>query len=94
MTAGAAAEAAAPAEVGGPATCRARLRGGGRCPRPPAAGKRRCRGHGGAVHWGAPKDNRNALKHGADTAAAIAQRRAVSAFIRECYAMIREIERG
>jgi hypothetical protein len=34
------------------------------------------------------------LKHGADTAEAIAQRRAISAFIRECYRTIREIERG
>jgi glucans biosynthesis protein len=95
MTEGAAAAGtAAPVAEGGAATCGARLRDGGRCPRPPAAGKRRCRRHGGAVHWGAPKGNRNALKHGADTAAAIARRRAISGFIRECYGTIREIERG
>jgi hypothetical protein len=88
-------DASAPAAAGGPATCGARLRGdGGRCPRPPAPGRRRCRAHGGAVRWGAPKGNRNAFKHGADTAEAIAQRRAISAFIRECYRTIREIERG
>jgi glucans biosynthesis protein len=92
---GAATDAAAPAEAGGPATCGARLRGGGgRCLRPAAAGKRRCRAHGGAARWGAPKGNRNAFKHGADTAEAIAQRRAISAFIRDCYRTIREIERG
>jgi len=86
--------AGAPPAEDGRAICGARLRDGGRCLRPPAIGKRRCRRHGGAVHWGAPKGNRNALKHGADTAAAIAQRRAISAFIRDCYRTIREIERG
>jgi glucans biosynthesis protein len=85
--------AASPAE-GSVATCGARLRGGGRCPRPPAMGQRRCRRHGGVANWGAPKGNRNAFKHGADTAEAIAQRRAISAFIRECYRTIREIEKG
>ncbi len=39
-------------------------------------------------------DNRNALKHGVDTAEAIARRRAISAFIRDCWRTIREIERG
>ena len=82
------------AREAGAAACGARLREGGRCARPPAAGKRRCRRHGGVRNWGAPKGNRNALKHGADTAAAIARRRAVSAFIRECWRTIREIERG
>ena len=90
-----AAETAAPAKAGTAAACGARLRGGrGRCRRPPVPGKRRCLAHGGAVHWGAPKGNRNAFKHGADTAEAIAQRRAISAFIRECFRTIREIERG
>jgi hypothetical protein len=49
----------------------ARLRGGGLCLRLPAAGKRRCRRHGGGIpNWGAPAGNRNALKHGAFTATA------------------------
>ena len=88
-------DAAAPAEALTPATCGARLRGdGGCCSRPPAPGKRRCLAHGGAGRWGAPEGNRNAFKHGADTAEAIAQRRAISAFIRECYRTIREIEKG
>jgi hypothetical protein len=79
----------------GAATCGARLRGGGLCPRSPAAGKRRCRRHGGGVpNWGAPAGNRNARKHGAFTAAAKARRRAVSAFLRDCWRTIREIERG
>ncbi|BCB17911.1 hypothetical protein OCUBac02_08050 [Bosea sp. ANAM02] len=40
----------------------------------------RCRLHGG-VNPGAPKGNRNALKHGRYTAAAIANRRMLSALI-------------
>jgi len=90
----AAAEAGAPTGEDGAARCGARLREGGSCARPPAAGKRRCRRHGGAPNWGAPTGNRNALKHGADTAEAIARRRAISAFIRDCWRTIREIERG
>jgi hypothetical protein len=86
--------AAARAEAGEAATCGARLRGGGLCPRPPVPGRRRCRRHGGAPNWGAPKGNRRALKHGAFTAEAVAQRRAVSAFLRECWRTIRAIERG
>jgi hypothetical protein len=74
-------------------TCGARLRDGGLCPRQPAAGKRRCRCHGGVPHWGAPAGNRNALTHGTFTAAAIARRRAISAFLRGCWRTIREIER-
>ena len=92
MTDGAppAAEAVRGAEA---ATCGARLREGGLCPRSPAAGKRRCRRHGGVRGWGASAGNRNALKHGAFTAAARARRRAVSAFLRDCWRTIREIER-
>jgi glucans biosynthesis protein len=88
--AGAAGATAAP----GTATCGARLRGGGPCPRPPAVGKRRCRRHGGVANWGAPAGNRNALKHSAFTAAAITRRRAISAFLRDCWRTMREIERG
>jgi hypothetical protein len=89
-----AADAAAGTAAAGTATCGARLRGGGLCPRPPAAGRRRCRRHGGVANWGAAAGNRNALRHGAFTAAAIARRRAISAFLRDCWRTIREIERG
>ena len=34
------------------------------CQAPAANGKGRCRMHGGAKGSGAPRDNRNALKHG------------------------------
>lgn len=87
-----AANAAASTAAAGTATCGARLRGGGLCPRVPAAGKRRCRRHGGVANWGAPAGNRNARKHGAFTAEAIARRRAISAFLRDCWRTIRQIE--
>ncbi|HZF34083.1 MAG TPA: hypothetical protein VE914_09795 [Candidatus Angelobacter sp.] len=89
-----AADAAPSSAAAGTATCGARLRGGGLCPRPPAAGKRRCRRHGGVRNWGAPAGNRHALKHGAFTAEAMARRRSVSAFLRDCWRTIRQIERG
>jgi hypothetical protein len=41
----------------------------------------RCRLHGG-LSTGAPKGNRNALKHGRFTAEAVASRREVAAIIR------------
>jgi uncharacterized protein YjcR len=40
--------------------------------------------HGGADGGGAPRGNRNALKHGRYTAEAIDQRREVAALIRAC----------
>lgn len=54
--------------------CGARIRGGGRCGKPPAAGKRRCRLHGGASGSGAPRGNSNALIHGGETREARAYR--------------------
>jgi hypothetical protein len=46
----------------------------------------RCRLHGG-LSPGAPKGNRNALKHGRYTAKAIASRREVAALIRAMRAL-------
>jgi hypothetical protein len=57
--------------------CGARTRSGGKCRAPAVAGKTRCRMHGGAKGSGAPGGNRNALKHGAYTAEAMAQRAAI-----------------
>jgi glucans biosynthesis protein len=91
---GCAPEGAAAPHAGATAVCGARLREGGLCARPPLPGKRRCRRHGGGPRSGAPRGNRNALKHGAFTAEAIARRRAISAFFRDCWRTIREIERG
>ncbi|WP_432423325.1 HGGxSTG domain-containing protein [Sphingomonas lycopersici] len=45
--------------------CLARTRSGSPCQAPAVRGKKRCRMHGGAKGSGAPKGNRNALKHGA-----------------------------
>ena len=48
--------------------CGARTRSGSPCRSPAVAGKNRCRMHGGAKGSGAPRGNKNALKHGAFTA--------------------------
>ena len=44
--------------------CGAKTRTGGKCEGPAVSDKARCRMHGGAKGSGAPKGNRNALKHG------------------------------
>ena len=55
--------------------CRARTRRGSPC-QSPAMPNGRCRMHGGTSP-GAPKGNKNALKHGRYTAEAIARRRSI-----------------
>lgn len=60
----------------------ARTRAGRPCRTPPVTGRTRCRMHGGAKGSGAPRGNRNAVKHGRYTAAAEAERRAVMELIR------------
>jgi hypothetical protein len=72
--------------------CGARLRQGGHCTLPPAAGRRRCIQHGGARGIGAPKGSRNAWKHSFYSHEQIAQRLAINAFFRDCLQTIREIE--
>lgn len=64
--------------------CGARTRKGTPCRAPAVTGRPRCRMHGGAKGSGAPIGNRNALKHGRYTAAAIAWRRHLAALVREC----------
>lgn len=59
--------------------CGALTRKGTPC-RSPAMLNGRCRMHGGRSS-GAPKGNANALKHGRDTAEAIAERRKAAAMI-------------
>ena len=64
--------------------CGARTRTGQPCQSPNVKGKKRCRMPGGAHGSGAPKGSRNGnYRHGRRTAEAIAQRRALMAFIRE-----------
>ena len=60
--------------------CGARTRKGSRC-RSPAMPNGRCRMHGG-LSPGAPKGNRNALKHGRYTAEAVSHRRELATLIR------------
>ena len=74
------------------ARCGARLRQGGRCPLPPAAGKRRCFQHGGARGIGPPKGSQNARQHGFFSGAAIAERRRINSFIRSCLQTLRELD--
>ena len=61
--------------------CGAKTRSGRLC-QSPAMANGRCRMHGGPSP-GAPKGNRNAIKHGRYTAEAIARRREISTLIRE-----------
>ena len=63
--------------------CGAKTRRGKPCQSPAVNGKRRCRMHGGAEGSGAPKGNRNALKHGLYTKEAIEERKKLRKFIRD-----------
>jgi len=72
--------------------CGARLRTGGRCPLPPAAGKRRCFQHGGARGIGAPKGSRRNWRDGFYTREAMEERRRINGLIRECLQALREID--
>lgn len=64
--------------------CGARTRKQGYCLAPAANGKKRCRMHGGAIGSGAPRDNKNALKHGETTREAKAHRRKIRMLIKQC----------
>ena len=71
--------------------CGARTRGGSPCRKYPIRWRRRCRLHGGAQGSGAPPGNRNALKHGRASAAALAARRVISRLIRESKRTLEEM---
>ncbi len=70
--------------------CRARTRRGSLC-QSPAMKNGRCRMHGG-MSPGAPKGNKNALKHGRYTAEAIARRREVAELIRVAMRLTRRAD--
>ena len=72
--------------------CGARTRSGSRC-LSPAMPNGRCRLHGG-LSPGAPKGNRNAVKHGRYTAEAVASRREVAALLRAMRALAGATEEG
>src|SRR6266480_3739424 len=69
--------------------CGARTRSGNSC-RAPAMPNGRCRMHGGPSP-GAPKGNKNALKHGLYTAEAITRRREMSGLMRAMRAFVRNL---
>ena len=62
--------------------CLAKTRKGSQC-QSPAMPNGKCRMHGGKS-TGAPKGNKNALKHGIYSADAIADRKFMTALVREC----------
>ena len=72
------------------ARCGAKTRKGTPCQAPAVAGKKRCRMHGGAAGSGAPKGNKNALKHGLCTAEEKAFNAHVRDLIRQGKKMIEE----
>jgi hypothetical protein len=64
-------------------SCRAKTRSGKPCQSPVVKGRKRCRMHGGAHGSGAPSGERNGnYRHGLYTAEAIAERKAVRAWLR------------
>lgn len=71
--------------------CGAKTRSGRPCQSPAVAGKKRCRMHGGAEGSGAPKGNKNALKHGLYTKEAIEERRALRRLIRNANNLVGDI---
>jgi hypothetical protein len=71
--------------------CGAKSRSGKPCMSPAVSGKSRCRMHGGAPGSGAPKGNKNALKHGRFTRGAIAERRSLQSLLRESRAVLLKI---
>lgn len=71
--------------------CGARLKTGGNCALPPAAGKRRCFQHGGRA-TGAPKGNRHNWRDGFYSREAMAERRRINGFIRACLRTLKDVE--
>ena len=72
--------------------CGARTRRGTACRAPAVSGRRRCRMHGGAKGSGAPKNNKNAFKHGFATREAIRERAELRAVVGEALKFLAEIE--
>ena len=65
--------------------CGAKTRSGRPCMSPAVSERGRCRMHGGAPGSGAPRGNKNALKHGRYTREAIAERRLLRKLIRQSW---------
>jgi len=71
--------------------CGARTRNGRPCRNHPVRRRPRCRLHGGAKGSGAPRGNRNAVRHGRTTAAALAERRMIARLIRASLRTLEEM---
>ena len=71
--------------------CGARTRSGAPCRSPAVSGKKRCRMHGGAKGSGAPRRNKNALKHGAYTGEALQRRAEMRDLIRDARKLLKEL---
>jgi hypothetical protein len=71
--------------------CGAKSRTGEPCKSPAVGGKKRCRMHGGAPGSGAPRGNKNALKHGRYTREAIEERRQLRALLRQSLMLVEEM---
>jgi len=78
-------------KLAGERLCGARTRAGTPCMSPAVGGKKRCRMHGGASGSGAPRGNKNAVKHGRYTRAAIEQRRQLQDLVRQSVRLVQEI---
>ena len=72
--------------------CGAKTRSGKPCMSPAVSGKKRCRMHGGAEGSGAPRGNKNALKHGRFTGEAINQQRSVRNLLRQSRELILKLK--
>jgi hypothetical protein len=71
--------------------CGAKTRKGGSCKSLAVHSKKHCRMHGGAPGSGAPKENKNALKHGFFTKEAIEGRKQLRALLRGSRDFLRNI---
>lgn len=72
--------------------CGARTRRGTACRAPAVSGKKRCRMHGGSKGSGAPKGNKNALKHGGYTRESLNLRADIRRLLASTGRLLKEIE--
>ena len=72
--------------------CGAKTRSGRSCRSPAVHSKRRCRMHGGASQSGAPKGNRNALRHGLFAGDAVAERKRVQDLLADARELLRKMK--
>ena len=71
--------------------CGARNRRGMECRAPAVSRKKRCRMHGGAMGSGAPKANKNALKHGTFTREAFQRRAELRELIADVHSLLKKL---